>query len=225
MIVGLGGVSAKQHVSVVMYSCNLDSGLKQELVRIASSRAPHGIETNFQAGFADHIQIDNFSEPLQIARFDVERFAGGTGRLFRNCRVFAVSSFDLGFNFFRNFRQGWAAIGSRELDSVVLWRIVGGGEIDYAIRMVLCYRVCESRSGRGFRHQHRCDSVSLQNLGGHGTESFAQKTRIATDNYFRSLRLLGGDIAGNAAHGAPYVGKGELLGHHGAPTRGAKLDL
>src|SRR5260370_22159371 len=61
----------------------------------------------------------------------------------------------------------------------------------------------------------------------YGAESFAQKARITADNDFDScpIRFLRRHVTRDAVHGPLDIGKCELFGHHGPPSRCAKLDL
>jgi len=60
---------------------------------------------------------------------------------------------------------------------------------------------------RGFCDHHRRDGVCRQNIRGHGTKRLAQKPRIASDDYSRTLFLLSGHVTRDSTHRAPTLAK------------------
>ena len=100
-----------------------------------------------------------------------------------------------------------------------------GGEINDSICLVVNYSVGKCRSRGGLGNYKRRDSVRRQDFRRHRAESLTEKPRIASHNHACAQRLLRSDVAGDPAHGALHIGKGELFGHDRPPTRRAKLDL
>ena len=67
MIVRLRRMPAEQHVAIIMHGRDLQARAAQQFVRISASRAPHRIKRDPQIRLANHFQIDNLSQPLQIS--------------------------------------------------------------------------------------------------------------------------------------------------------------
>ena len=65
-------MASEEHIASVVNGGHGHAGLAQERVRVAAGSAPHGIEGNLDAGFLDHIEIDDFAQPREIhaARVD-----------------------------------------------------------------------------------------------------------------------------------------------------------
>jgi len=225
MIVRLRGVSAEKNVAIVMHGGYLDSRATQQFVGVSARRAPHGIEDYPQICLANDVEIDSLTQALQVGRLGIDRVVRcrRVGATFGSGGT--IPGDDFGFDFLRDFRQGRASVGSRKLDSVIFGRIVGGGEINDPIRLVVDYGVRKGRRGGGFGDHQRRDSVSGQDFRGHRAERLTQKAWIASHDHARPLRLLRSYVSGDATHGAPHVGEGEVFGHHCPPTRCAKLDL
>ena len=75
-----------------MHGCDFDSNLTQYGIRVSASRAPHGIERNFQARFLDDIKIDNFAQgkPAEIRDHPkVQEVYFGSGKTFEDKKVSA----------------------------------------------------------------------------------------------------------------------------------------
>ena len=91
-----------------------------------------------------------------------------------------------------------APSGVENFDSVVLRRIVGGGEVDGAVGLLANHGVGNRRSGCGFGDDQRSDAVGGENLRCHGAESFAQKARVAADDDAGAGWFLRSHVAGDA---------------------------
>ena len=81
------------------------------------------------------------------------------------------------------------------------------------------------RGGRGLGNHQRRDAVSRQNVGRHGAERLAEKTRIAAHDDPRARGLLRNHVTRNAITARRHIGEGKFLGHHRAPSGSAELDL
>ncbi len=65
MVVGLGGVAAKEDVAVVVDGFDGDAGLAEDVAAVAAARSPEGIEDDLDAGLGDGLEVDEFGEAAE----------------------------------------------------------------------------------------------------------------------------------------------------------------
>ena len=143
----------------------------------------------------------------------------------RTGRFAAIEQRDLSLDCVGHFGKGRRSIGSREFDSIVFGRIVGGGNVDGAVRTFVYHCVGNRRGRRSLRDQQWRDAMSRKDLGGQGAEGFSQETGIAPNDDPRAARLLRGHVPGDPMNGSPYIGKSKLICHDCAPPGGSELYL
>ena len=79
MVVGLGSVAAEEDIAIVVDDFDSDADASQRMAAIASTRAPEGIEDDFDARLGNGLEIDELSEASQESRPDVDLFEVGGG--------------------------------------------------------------------------------------------------------------------------------------------------
>ena len=102
---------------------------------------------------------------------------------------------------------------------------MGRGEIQRSVCARSNDSVGDGRGGRGIRDDKRRNAVACEDVGGHGAESFSEKTGITADDNLRAGRLFGHHVSRNAGDGATHIRKGKFLRNNCSPAGCAELDL
>ena len=216
---GLRIDSRKQRVHLAADLHMRDAALLEYLCEHVAPRAVHTVDSEFEIGAGDLLQIGKFADGVNVGRlevgfFDFCRAAFGHG-----------SGMDVIFNLLDDGRRGRAAIGGLELHSIPVPGIVAGGDHHSAGGAQVLHRVRES--GRG------CVIVGDFYRNSSGRKDFRRglgkparaKTRIIANHQAAGGVLILQNISSNGPGHAAHVLKGVIVGNNSAPAIGAKFDL
>ena len=76
MIVGFGGMSAEEHVAIVVNGRDLHPSVTQQLVRVPAGRAPQRVKYHASSSLLNRGKINDLSQARQVGWFHVEQFGG-----------------------------------------------------------------------------------------------------------------------------------------------------
>ena len=102
---------------------------------------------------------------------------------------------------------------------------MGGGEVYCAVGLFLNHGVGDGWRWSWIRNHQGRDAVGDQNFAGHGAESLAQETRIASDNDASACGLLRNHVPRDTGHRPAHVGESELVSHDCAPAGSSEMNL
>ena len=169
--------------------------------------------------------VDQPGQMGQISglRLEMPHRAVGQGRVQRRA-AYPVRIGDAGFDSGQSIRRHRAAAGVPHLEAVVLGRIVAGGDVDRADRVVIDGREADHRRGRGPVNEQDPKAVGGQDLRHCGGEMLALKAFVVADD-----DCLGGvafvrQPTGKTLRAAAHIGKGVVVGHASAPAVGAEAN-
>ena len=192
---------------------------RQDFAQPAGAVAPHAVDDDLQAGVADVGYVDQSVQMGQIGglRLDIADRATGQGRVERRA-AHAFRTGDAGFDRGQALRRYSAAAGVAHLEAVVFGRIVAGGDVYRADRVVVDGGEADDRRRRGIVNQQNAEAVAGEHLGHGGGEMFSLEAFVvADDDLFGGVALICQPV-GKALCAAAHICKGVVFGHASAPT-------
>ena len=205
-----------------MHGRHLDAVIGQDLRAVAATGSPERVDHHLDPGVRDDLEVNQLGQPLKVDRLDINLFI--LGRAGGRDGIFVAERRNMRLQLPGGFRQRRGAVRSRELDAVVLRRIVRGGEVDGAAGLVMRNGVGDGGSRRGLGDHDRRDAVGLEHARSFQNKSLAQEAWIAPDQNGVGARLLSDELRDTGDSPAD-VRHGELVGDDRAPAGSSELDL
>src|SRR5579871_4803849 len=215
-------MAAEEDIAIIMHRFYGDTCLAQNVAAVPAACTPKRIEDNLDARLRDCLQIDEFRESFEKALFHISGFEF-VDRLFRDRHSLVADCGNRSLNLFRHLGQCRRSIMCRELDAVVLGRIVRSGEVDRSRHLHLPHGVSDGGCWRSFRNDDRCYARGGQNTRSFSHKGLAEEAGIAAYQYAmgRRLRLY---ISGDTCNRKANISQRELIGHNGSPPRCTKMN-
>ena len=193
----------------------------------AGAHAPHGVGDYIEIGFFQGVQVNQTAHTFNVGLGGVNVLHQPTfNRFVKGNAGHVVFGFrQMLFHIGQFFAGNSAAVIGANLEAVIGWRVVAGGDIDAAPRRHVQDGVRNDRRGHRSRRQIDVDIICRHHFGDSGGKVFAMETVVVADNdatvciafFFEELRKGMGDTA--------HVGKGVILSNDATPTVRPEFDF
>ena len=182
LLVALRREAAEVRVAVPVDELDVHARVPQKDVEVAARRAEARVDGHAEVRLPKHRGVDEAREPLEVRAARVDRVRR---RRRRRRRVRLRRLRDLGLDARRDVGQRGRAVGRRELDAVVLGRIVRGREVDAARGAEAPDREGDDRRRHVAVRAQGADAFADENAGGLVHEPLVQETRVRREDEAR----------------------------------------
>ena len=224
LLVALGREAAEVRVAIVVDDLDLDAGLEQEVVEVVARGAVQRVDGDAQAALADRVDVDLLAQLVEVAVLRIDLLDQLGLLVDVEPLVLLLHRVDLVLDRLRDLGQRRRAVRRRELQPVVLGRVVRRGEVDRAHGLAADGLERDARRRHVARAEKRLNAVERQDLGRLGRELLREEARVVGDDDAASFLSALLEVVGDPLGGDADVLEGEVFSDDAAPARSSEFD-
>ncbi len=224
LLAALRRESAEVGVAVVVDDAHLDAGLQKEIVEVVARGAVERVDGDAQSALPERFDVDLLAQLVEVTVLRVDRLDQLRLLVDVDLLVAVLKGLDFALDGVRDLGERGRAVRGRELQAVVLGRVVRRREVDRPHRLAAHGLERDARCRHVARAKERLDAVEGQDPGRFGCELLGEEARVVRHDDAAPLLTAVLQVVGDSLRGDPDILESEVFPDDATPARGTEFD-